>query len=289
MLTKAFTVAKHTFTLQLPDNFWNKIENYDPFKTSIFEKDLLFSLTYVEQMDVVDKQLVVIDATEPDMPRIEVYKTQNGWCFEMSERRDSEICFKILTNLDFTEGQFSLLDTSKHLRFATDNAAMLMYAFGSAHKDTLEMHASVIKKDGFGYLFLGKSGTGKSTHSRLWLENIKDTELLNDDNPIVRIIDGKAWVFGSPWSGKTPCYKNDAAPIKAIIALKQAKQNEIIEHRPVEAYAAVYTSTSGLKTDPSKADALHHTIVKLIGQVKCCRLNCLPNAEAALCCYQFAQ
>ena len=59
-------------------------------------------------------------------------------------------------------------------RFAIDNAAMLLFAFSTAGKGTLEMHASVTVKDGKGYLFLGHSGTGKSTHSRQWLETYED-------------------------------------------------------------------------------------------------------------------
>ena len=57
-------------------------------------------------------------------------------------------------------------------------------------------------------MLLGKSGTGKSTHSRLWLKYIPDTKLLNDDNPAVRIMDNNTiMIYGTPWSGKTPCYK----------------------------------------------------------------------------------
>src|SRR5690606_24548491 len=71
------------------------------------------------------------------------------------------------------------------------------------------IHASVVSCAGKAYAFLGKSGTGKSTHSRLWLRHIAGTELLNDDNPAIRIEpDGRVFVYGTPWSGKTPCYKN---------------------------------------------------------------------------------
>ena len=63
---------------------------------------------------------------------------------------------------------------------------------------------------------MGKSGTGKSTHSRLWLENVPGATLLNDDNPIVRLTLVGAIVYGSPWSGKTPCYKNESAPLAGV-------------------------------------------------------------------------
>ena len=71
---------------------------------------------------------------------------------------------------------------------------MLMYALATAGSDTLLLHAVVVSCEGKGYLFLGPGGTGKSTHARLWLENVEGTKLVNDDFPVVR--DGM--VYGSP-------------------------------------------------------------------------------------------
>ena len=94
-----------------------------------------------------------------------------------------------------------------------------MYAFRTATLGTLEMHASVIAHEGRGYLFLAKSGTGKSTQSRMWLRCIEGAKLLNDDNPAIRIADGRPLVFGTPWSGKTPCWRNLSVPVKALVRL----------------------------------------------------------------------
>ena len=76
----------------------------------------------------------------------------------------------------------------KHKKFAIDNALMVMFALATADKDTLLFHAAVVSHEGRGYMFLGPSGTGKSTHARLWLQHIEGTELVNDDNPIVKVI-----------------------------------------------------------------------------------------------------
>ena len=67
---------------------------------------------------------------------------------------------------------------------AFSNAVMVAYTFATAMRSTLVAHASVVSHIGSGYMFLGKSGAGKSTHSQLWLDNMPDTELINDDNPI---------------------------------------------------------------------------------------------------------
>ena len=148
------------------------------------------------------------------------------------------------------------------------------------------MHSSVTIKDGKGYLFLGKSGTGKSTHSQLWIDNIEGCELLNDDNPILRIDpNGEVRVYGSPWSGKTPCYRNLDYPVGAIVDLHQAKVNEIRQQPMVQAYASMYVSSSGLRFIKEMANGLHSTILNIINAVPCYSLDCLPNDKAAFLCY----
>ena len=163
---------------------------------------------------------------------------------------------------------------------------MLMFAFSTACLDTLLMHASVTMKDGKGYLFLGKSGTGKSTHSQLWINNIGGCSLLNDDNPALRVVDGVTRVYGTPWSGKTPCYRNLDVPVGAIVDLHQAKKNAIRRQSMVEAYASIYVSFSGYRFIKSMANGFHATNEKIVSSVPCYSLDCLPNAEAAWLCYK---
>lgn len=164
---------------------------------------------------------------------------------------------------------------------------MLLYAMRSAAGDTLLFHSSTIVKDGRAYLFLGKSGTGKSTHSELWLKHIDGTRLLNDDNPVVYIShEGTPMVSGSPWSGKTPCYKNEEYPIGAIVQLRQAPENKIRKQTVIESYVSIKTSVSGKAWEKEIADGQHQTIEKLIGATRLYQLDCLPDAGAALLCSQ---
>ena len=133
-----------------------------------------------------------------------------------------------------------------------------------------------------GYLFLGHSGTGKSTHARQWLAAFDDAWLLNDDNPILRVMeDGEVRVYGSPWSGKTPCYKNAYARVGGIIKLSQAPHNKMRILSLPEAYAYMLSSASGLKMDRQMADCMYESIKHVITHVKCYHLDCLPNTEAA--------
>ena len=170
--------------------------------------------------------------------------------------------------------------------FGINNALMVMYALAPSDKHTALFHSSVVSYKGRAYMFLGKSGTGKSTHSSLWLKYIEGTELVNDDNPVVRYLDdGSIYVYGSPWSGKTPCYRNVSYPLGAIVDLSQAPKNVIRRFRPIEAYAALIASISGKRWDSKLAEGLHETENLLATNASVWHLDCLPDEEAAqLCC-----
>lgn len=170
--------------------------------------------------------------------------------------------------------------------FILNNFLMMLYAFNAARHHTLLMHASVIASDNKGYLFLGKSGTGKSTHTSLWLKHIPECHLLNDDNPIVHVdvINKQVTVYGSPWSGKTPCYRNESMPIGAFVRLEQAPMNEIKKESTVRAFAALLPSCSCLKQDKEIYEGIVSTVTDLASLAPTFHLKCLPNQEAAELC-----
>ena len=104
--------------------------------------------------------------------------------------------------------------------------------------------------------------------------------------PVVRVWpDGRVIAYGSPWSGKTPCYKNLSAPVAAFVRINRAKENKIHRLRPVEAYASLMPScTSKVKWNPEITEAQHQTLEKIISSVPCYQLDCLPNEDAARVC-----
>jgi hypothetical protein len=105
---------------------------------------------------------------------------------------------------------------------------------------------------------------------------------LNDDSPILRIIDGKPWMFGSPWSGKTPCYKNESYPLAACVRLSQAPYNKIHRLSIPQGYAAIHPSCPpDFAYDDALYDFISKTLSDVLEQVPMYHLECLPNAEAA--------
>lgn len=157
-----------------------------------------------------------------------------------------------------------------------------MTALATVGHDVTPVHSSAIVCNGRAVLFLGESGTGKSTHTRLWRENIDGAALLNDDSPFIGFVDGRATAFGAPWSGKTPCYKQEQYPIAAIVRLSQAPHNAIRPLRSVHAIGALLPSlTPAFGYDDELQDRMLATLSKIISQVPVYHLECLPDAAAA--------
>lgn len=169
--------------------------------------------------------------------------------------------------------------------FFLTHAVMLAFMLATCGNGTLVIHSSSVVYDGKAYLFQGKSGTGKSTHARLWTENISGAELLNDDHPIIRFAEGTAVAYGSPWSGKTHCYRNVSAPIGAFVRIVRADENELRTLPPLKGYASLTASVFYLPFLSERVrEVRHRTIERLVREVRCCEMHCRPDAEAAEVC-----
>lgn len=164
------------------------------------------------------------------------------------------------------------------LRFAL----WMAFACWGAGVGVAPVHSSVVVHQGQAVLFLGESGTGKSTHTRLWLQHIPDARLLNDDSPILAVEEGHVAVYGSPWSGKTHCYHPDRFPLAAAVRLSQAPENRIRRLGTIEAFMALQPSfPPGLSQDERFTDRLVSVLSRVISQVPVYHLECLPDGAAA--------
>ena len=147
--------------------------------------------------------------------------------------------------------------------------------------DTVLFHGSAVCVDGEGYLFTAKSGTGKSTHARLWREFLGSRAvMINDDKPLIRVGEGKAVAYGTPWDGKHRLSSNIAVPLKAVCILERAAENRIREVTRSEALPMLVQQTYR----PMDAAAMGKTlnlIDRLAGSVKLYRLGCNMSIEAA--------
>ena len=269
-------------------SLWPRLGQYSPFEAPGYEGEGLFrlKLEHGEYVPDASRELVYDAPTEDGETVIRLYREKGGWTFDMSFDKRVPIFAHMRTDAAFTSGDL-FIDSNRATDavFAINNSLMLLFAFCTAPLDTLELHASMVSNSGKAFLFLARSGTGKSTHSSLWLKYIPGTELMNDDNPVVRVWpDGRVMAYGSPWSGKTPCYRNVEAPAGAFVRISRSPENGISRLNLLQSYALLYSSCSGFKADSAMADGLHATIEKIVSSVPCYVLDCRPDEEAARVC-----
>ena len=207
-----------------------------------------------------------------------------GYCI-VFHHINGDTCGLLCTDKNGQEGIVHLMNTPlSHQQFVLGNATMIAYAYATADKKTVLMHASVVSLEGKGYLMTAPSGTGKSTHTRLWRQCFDQCELVNDDNPVVRIEQGKAIVYGSPWSGKTPCYRNVCHPVGAYVRLFQEPENNIHPYQPLEAYAMLLPAMSCMVWDKRMQTGVSKTVAEMVRLNPMYRLGCRPDEAAARLC-----
>lgn len=263
------------------------LPSFAPFSTEAFKEDLFFQLTVDDQLHPVPKE---------ERKHIRNFDTGNGdtivdkledggYQYIIKDIKGADCCL-LITNKDFSDCRCALNGNYNMRSFGLNNALMLIFAFAGAHKQTLLIHASLVRNNNFGYAFIAKSGTGKSTQVSMWLRHIAGSDLMNDDNPIIRCIDNEFWIFGSPWSGKTPCYRNIKARLGAITRIDRATTNSVDKLPPIQAFASLLPSCSSMKWDSDIYNAICDTITKIVETTGIYTLHCLPNKEAAEVCYK---
>ena len=272
MMTRHYKVAGHTFAVSGRVELFEQMDNLEPFACEGGEP--LFSL--MEDCGEVPEYTEVYRREEPYITTIVCGHTALGNDVFKFGNSLFLICSK-----DYREGR--IIMSKYKFKNAFNEALKMMYALATAGKGTMIIHAAVVSCEGKGYLFLGPSGTGKSTHAQLWLKHFEGTELVNDDNPVVR--DGV--VYGSPWSGKkTPCYRNVSVPIGGIVMLSQAPYNKIRRLSGIEAYVDLAESVGGMPWNSRISEGFHQTMNKLASTVPMWHLECLPDEAAARMCYE---
>ena len=255
-----YKVAEHIFSVDIPEesSLLDKMGQYAPF--SVSESDhVVFSLRLVEKDVFPQTDNITTEMNQDDDGSQILAGLLHGkpyFEFQLWGR----CAARMVTDDLYQHADVLLVDEPL---FGINNALMVMYALSTANLQTALFHSSVVSCAGYGYMFLGKSGTGKSTHSR---------------TP-----DG-FYVFGSPWSGKTPCYRNVRYPLGGVVQLSQAPYNKIQRLKPLMAYAALVPSISGKRWDKQVAEGLHETEDMMASEVAVWHLECLPDADAAQLC-----
>ena len=147
--------------------------------------------------------------------------------------------------------------------------------------DTFVFHGSIIAVDGKGFLFTAKSGTGKSTHTRLWREYFgTKAVMVNDDKPMLKVTGSGVIAYGTPYNGKHNLGENIAVPLKAICILTRGEKNSIVSIDRSEAYSMLLQQVYRPQ-DPLQMVKTLKLVDKMAENVELYRLACNMDIEAA--------
>ena len=176
------------------------------------------------------------------------------------------------------------------------NVSELEHEFTALFRKTLNvlieqkviyLHGSLLAVNGKGYLFMAPSGTGKSTHARLWKERYGDlVTVINDDKPLIKAeSDGSIRAYGSPWKGKHRIGCNSAVSLKAIVRLRRGSDNRISALNKDDALKMLYMHTLHFE-EASKMKTMLEVIGAIIENVSFYDLECNTEIEAAEVAYE---
>lgn len=225
----------------------------------------------------------IIEETTNDAGYIRLYDNTDGYNVTLSVYPGG-VRHYMQADKEFSNIRIFLYKEDKDAGQILSSLLRIAYSQSILRYDALSIHASAIYHQDKAFLFMGKSGTGKSTHSALWMKHIPDTGLLNDDNPTVRIILDRAYAWGTPWSGKTPCYKNLFYPIEGMVRLNQASENSFCRQEGTDAFVTLLPGCSVISQDPVLRNELYDTLSRLAEIVSVATLDCLPDKEAVILC-----
>ena len=185
--------------------------------------------------------------------------------------------FTVLSNRQVVKDKFPDVseDMAEYLSTGSSFYAQLL------NYDGFRLHSSAVVVDGKAYLFTANCGTGKSTHTQLWLKYFGDRAyILNDDKPALRLLDGKWYAFGTPWSGKDDISVNTGVELAGIAVLERAEKNEIEPYSGKYAIFDVFRQANRPKEFELR-EKLLTLIGKLVVDIPLWKLKCNMEMEAA--------
>lgn len=283
-----YSVADFLFKVSAPDDIdiENLLPSFLPFRCNGYRSSTpIFNFSALSETVNRDVSgICILEESMNEFGYVKLYSWGNGYYVEMSYTIDGA-AHRMFINSDFTVADAYICWNDPYVSYICSSMLRVVYSQAILKHNAISVHAAAVYcDDGYAYLFMGKSGTGKSTHASLWVRTFPKCELLNDDNPTIRIMGECAYAYGTPWSGKTPCYKNMYYPIGGIVRLVQAKTNRFIKLEDVDAFVVLFPGCSLIRQNRGLCDKLYDILAKLSSLVVVGKLECRPEKDAALLC-----
>ena len=285
-----FRIADFLLSVRMPDNMNvdRLLPSFRAFRSeSPQEGERLFDCDVLPVGDALPVILSeeLLETAENEMGLIRLYGRSEEYVLTLASH-SGDVCHILQTDKAFTRLKAFIRMNRTEAGQALSSLLRIAYSQAILYHDAVAVHASAVYYDGHAYLFMGKSGTGKSTHASLWMKHISGSALLNDDNPTLRLTENGIRAYGTPWSGKTPCYKPLSFPVGGIVRLQQAPYNRFHRRECIDAFVALYPGCSFLHRDSVMQNRVCDTLVRIVQAVPVGVLECLPDEKAAFLCRQ---
>lgn len=274
-----YRVAGIVFRVDLPESIGpeRSLRSFRNFLCGEAGPDFTFTLR--ERGEMTFPETVTIDESDSDLGHVVLGRAVSGhYVTEIGGRH------KMLSDSEFIDNMAEIDLDAPDARASIVSMLRIAFSQAALKLKGISLHASAVVLEGRAFLFLGSSGTGKSTHSALWLKNFTGARLLNDDNPALRLEDGKVMAYGTPWSGKTPCYVNEKWPVGGIVRLRQAPYNRFTECVDIDSFVNILPSCSAVRGDRLLQTRLHDTLAEICAEIRTGILECRPDDGAAILC-----
>lgn len=288
-----FKIADHILHVKIPVDF--PLMDYLPSFNSF-----LISDSDVNTISLLE--IIISNNSVPEPVGKKVVLADNSPIWGNGFRFEEDDMHYITTMHMLDEASKVCMISSKEFRSSTiylsnnDTACLnligwfIMVAFGQGvlPYKTIMIHASTVERNQEeAYAFLGKSGTGKSTHSQLWLKYLNGFTLLNDDNPAIRIFENhKVYIYGTPWSGKTSCYRDLKVRLRGFVRLQQAQINKFELKINTKSLILLLPSCTAIRWNKNLFNNMVNTVESIIKVVPVGMMECQINQEAANVSYQ---
>ena len=198
---------------------------------------------------------------------------------EFTIEPNDELIRSVQTDFDHMNAAEEQPIVSYNESFLENNAIHILAVEKLLEYNVLMLHGSALAIDGKGIIFTAKSGTGKSTHTRLWREVFGSRVLMvNDDKPLIRVDEAK--IYGTPWNGKHHLSCNISVPLKAIVKLERATENTVVPASVKDALTTMM-KRGHIPAEQRQKTLLMDLYIRLINSVPFYNLECNMDPDAA--------
>lgn len=276
-----FCFQFEVFSENLLLNAWNW--KLDPWKASgsipLSENTAIIHIACKQALKVLHGSLNLISIKKTGFFEHRIFRMENGdtlWDFV----RVAENCCYLRYNVNANWNRITLLkDITNTNGIAAFEYLTRMIPGILLKQNILTFHGVLMEYQGYGIIISATSGTGKTTHARLW-RDLNHALIINGDCTAVRMKDGVWTGYGLPWSGTSGEQMNRNVPLKALVVLERDSENEAHQITGLEAFSAVLPHLQYPAWDKERVNIAMENINQFLSAIPVIRLRCRPDAEA---------